>query len=284
MPMIHTFGVIGGDERMRYLADSIAADGYPVFAAGLEKLRPCRKAVPASLEELAKRSSVIVLPLPASRDGKTINAPYSEQEIAADDALVRLLRNKIVYGGMIGKLVSTSEVWQEIGPEDYYRREALAVANAIPTAEGAIGVAVREYPGTVNGAKCLVTGFGRIGKNLAMLLKGMGADVSAAARKQEDRMLMRAMGVRPLSFREITQRYDLIFNTVPAQVIGPPVLNRQDTETWVIELASAPGGVDRMCAERCGVHVVDAPSLPGLVAPKTAAEYIKETIYAMLEE
>lgn len=28
MPMINSFGVIGGDERMRYLAASIAADGY----------------------------------------------------------------------------------------------------------------------------------------------------------------------------------------------------------------------------------------------------------------
>lgn len=30
--------------------------------------------------------------------------------------------------------------------------------------------------------------------------------------------------------------------------------------------------------------VIDAPSLPGRVAPKTAAEYIKEAVYNILEE
>ena len=34
MPMINTFGVIGGDERRKYLAQSIAADGYPVCVCG----------------------------------------------------------------------------------------------------------------------------------------------------------------------------------------------------------------------------------------------------------
>lgn len=284
MPIVNTFGVIGGDERMRFLASSIAADGYPVCVTGLEKLEPCHGAAPVSLEEMMKRSTVILLPLPASRDGKQLNAPYSTVPIATDDNFVKLLFGKTVYGGMLQKLVSSSSAWREVGPEDYYRREELQVGNAIPTAEGAVGIAIREYPGTVNGAKCLVTGFGRIGKNLCMLLRGMGAEVYAAARKKEDLMLMRAMGIKPLAFREITGRYDLIFNTVPTQVIGPPVLNRQDRETLIIELASAPGGVDREYAEKCGIHVLDAPSLPGLTAPKTAAEYIKEAIYNMLEE
>ena len=284
MPMINTFGVIGGDERMRFLASSIAADGYPVCVTGLEKLEPCRGAAAVTLEETAKRSTVIILPLPASRDGKLLNAPYSAAPIVLDDAFAARLRGKTVYGGMLQKLAGSSKLWQEIGPEDYYRREELAVGNAIPTAEGAIGVAVREYPGTVNGAVCLVAGFGRIGKNLCMLLRGMGAEVYAAARKKEDLMLMRAMGVKPLSWREVTGRYDVIFNTVPSLLIGPQILNRQDRETLIVELASAPGGVDREYAEKCGIHVVDAPSLPGLTAPKTAAEYIKEAIYNMLEE
>lgn len=284
MSRTHTFGLVGGDARMRYLAASIAADGYPVCTAGMEKLPPCRGAVPAALPELAARSSVIVLPLPASRDGKTLFAPFSDAVIPADDALPGLFRNKIVYGGMLRKLTASSPLWKEIDPEDYYLREALALGNAIPTAEGAIGLAIRVYPGTVNGAKCLVTGFGRIGKNLSVLLRAMGAEVHAAARKEEDRMLMRAMGIRPLRFREITERYDLIFNTVPATVIGPPILNRQTPETCIIELASAPGGIDRAYAAQCGIRIEDGPSLPGLVAPKTAAEYIKESLYNMLEE
>lgn len=284
MPMINTFGVIGGDERMKYLAQSIAADGYPVCVCGLEKLGTCRGAAECDLPQLAAKSSVILLPLPATKDGLFLNAPYAENEIRLDDDFARLLMHKTVCGGMLQRLTASSFLWREIEPEDYYRREELAVGNAIPTAEGAVGIAIREYPGTINGAKCLITGFGRIGKNLAIILRGMGAEVFCAARKKADLMQMRAFGVQPLTYREIGKRFDLIFNTVPAKVLTSPVLMQQTRDTLIIELASAPGGIDLKRAEELHLHVIDAPSLPGRVAPKTAAEYIKEAVYNILEE
>lgn len=284
MPMINTFGVIGGDERMKYLAQSIAADGYPVCVCGLEKLGTCRGAAECDLPQLAAKSSVILLPLPATKDGLFLNAPYAENEIRLDDDFARFFMHKTVCGGMLQRLTASSSLWREIEPEDYYRREELAVGNAIPTAEGAVGIAIREYPGTINGAKCLITGFGRIGKNLAIILRGMGAEVFCAARKKADLMQMRAFGVQPLTYREISRRFDLIFNTVPARVLTSPVLMQQTRDTLIIELASAPGGIDLKRAEELHLHVIDAPSLPGRVAPKTAAEYIKEAVYNILEE
>ena len=284
MPIINTFGVIGGDERMKYLAQSIAADGYPVCVCGLEKLGTCRGAAECDLPQLAAKSSVILLPLPATKDGLFLNAPYAENEIRLDDDFSRLFMHKTVCGGMLQRLTASSSLWREIEPEDYYRREELAVGNAIPTAEGAVGIAIREYPGTINGAKCLITGFGRIGKNLAIILRGMGAEVFCAARKMADLMQMRAFGVQPLTYREIGRRFDLIFNTVPAKVLTSPVLMQQTRDTLIIELASAPGGTDLKRAEELHLHVIDAPSLPGRVAPKTAAEYIKEAVYNILEE
>lgn len=284
MPMINTFGVIGGDERMKYLAQSIAADGYPVCVCGLEKLGTCRGAAECDLPQLAAKSSVILLPLPATKDGLFLNAPYAENEIRLDDDFARFFMHKTVCGGMLQRLTASSSLWREIEPEDYYRREELAVGNAIPTAEGAVGIAIREYPGTINGAKCLITGFGRIGKNLAIILRGMGAEVFCAARKKADLMQMRAFGVQPLTYREISRKFDLIFNTVPAKVLTSPVLMQQTRDTLIIELASAPGGIDLKRAEELHLHVIDAPSLPGRVAPKTAAEYIKEAVYNILEE
>lgn len=97
-------------------------------------------------------------------------------------------------------------------------------------------------------------------------------------------MQMRTFGVQPLTYREISRRFDLIFNTVPAKVLTSPVLMQQTRDTLIIELASAPGGTDLKCAEELHLHVIDAPSLPGRVAPKTAAEYIKEAVYNILEE
>ena len=52
----------------------------------------------------------------------------------------------------------------------------------------------------------------------------------------------------------------------------------------VIDLASAPGGVDFAAAEELGVKAIQALSLPGKVAPVTAALAIKAAIYNILTE
>lgn len=138
MPMINSFGVIGGDERMRYLAASIAADGYPVCAYGFENSGPIRGVAETSLPDLVKRSAVILLPLPATRDGETLLAPFAAEPIRLNDDFAAQFCNRTVYGRMIQKLTASSAIWKEIEPEDYYRREELAVGNAIATAEGAV--------------------------------------------------------------------------------------------------------------------------------------------------
>ena len=53
--------------------------------------------------------------------------------------------------------------------------------------------------------------------------------------------------------------------------------------TPVIDLASLPGGVDDESAAALGVRVVHALSLPGKTAPVTAARYLRDTVYHMLE-
>lgn len=282
MPGLHRFGVLGGDSRMRFLADSLAADGFPVLASCMDKAPPqTAQHVPPA--RLIAESTVILLPLPVSRDGKTLFAPDAEEPLLLDDALAAQLRGKAVFGGMLQKLPD-AESWQAVAPGDYFAREELQVGNAVPTAEGAVAIAVNEHPAALNGSDCLITGFGRIGKSLALILRGMGANVYGAARKKADLALMRTFGVQPLEYRDIARPFDIVFNTVPHTVLTGKMLRQQKPDTLLIELASAPGGIDRESADRLHLRVIDAPGLPGVVAPKTAALYIKEAVYNMLEE
>ncbi len=278
------FGILGGDRRQIFLARSIAADGYPVYLSCLENGEGAERFAPLSPEELCAKCSVIILPLPATRDGKTLNAPLSRREIPLDDGFASLFLEKTVYGGMLEKLYATSEIWGGIAAYDSYAREELMVGNAFLTAEGAIGAAIQEYEGALNGSRCLVTGFGRIGKALCLGLKGLGAGVDCCARKAKDLTAIRALGCRPLQYREISESYDVIFNTVPAKVLGAQILSRQRPDTLVLELASQPGGVDLDAARRLGLRVKNAPSLPGRTSPRTSGELIKETVYNMMEE
>lgn len=279
-----TFGIIGGDKRQLYLARSIIEDGYGVYVCGFEMSGDTSGLFELSLSGLISKCDNIILPLPSTRDGVNIFAPYSSSDIPVTDSFVSSLGGKNVYGGYMSRLMVRSDLWSRVNAGDYYLQEELAVSNAVPTAEGAIGIAVNEYPGTINGTRCLITGFGRIGKILAKDLLGLGATVHVAARKNKDLAMIRAMGAVPLRYNEIKKDYKLIFNTVPDIVITPQILSHQGSDSIIIELASSPGGVDKKAAAIREIKIIDGQSLPGKVAPMAAAEYIKEAIYNMMEE
>lgn len=282
--MRSAFGIVGGDKRQIWLARLLEADGHLVYVSGLEAAPEAGRLNQVSQERLAAGCDLVILPLPATRDGMNLNAPLSHEGIPLDDSFARQFSGKRVLAGMPGKLMATSAMWQEIDCRDYYAQEELVTGNAFLTAEGAIGLAIREYEGTLGGSRCLVTGFGRIGKALCRMLKGMGAQVYCAARKASDRAAIRATGSYPLDYGQLAQPFDLIINTVPSLVLEEAMLACQSPDALLMELASAPGGIDLPAAERLGLRVLNAPSLPGRMSPKAAAELIKESIYHILDE
>ena len=283
---MNTFGILGGDKRQIALAESIAADGYPVTVTGFDHIEFSGEVRKADLKENVQKSQNMILPLPVTNDGRYLNTPYSEHPILLDDEFAGLMRNRQVFGGMMGKLYQTSEVWESVETYDYYTREEFAVHNAAPTAEGAIEIAIREYPGTINGSRCLVTGYGRISKILSWMLRGLGADVTVSARKKSDFAWIQSFGYRSVPTDQICegQPYDIIFNTIPAVIFNRKVLARLHNRPLMIDLSSMPGGIDFEAAEKLGIPTVHSLSLPGKVAPKAAGEIIKNTIYNILEE
>ena len=68
--------------------------------------------------------------------------------------------------------------------DDIFVRE-----NASLTAEGALCAAMACQDGALQGQHCLVIGYGRIGQALTRMLRGVGAGVTVAARREESRIL-----------------------------------------------------------------------------------------------
>lgn len=287
MSNIETFAVIGGDLRSAYLAGLLAADGYKVITSGFDStdLPPCVTGCtnPAQAVTLA---DCVVLPLPVTTDGSTVNAPFSRMRIPLDQVLNGVTPSQILVGGQISDVVRKEAECRGLVISDYLRREELAVMNAVPTAEGAIQLAMEELPVTIQGAKCLVTGFGRVAKTLARLLIALGAHVTVAARKCADLAWARSEGCSAIEISQLSKagEYDVIFNTVPVLLFDKAILKDMEKSTLLIDLASRPGGVDFNAAAELQIKTIWALSLPGRVAPKTAGKIIKETILNMIKE
>lgn len=287
MRTVETFAVVGGDLRAAYLAGLLAQDGYNVITAGLDgtDLPPCVTGC-TNLSQAISLADGVVLPLPVTTDGTTLNAPFSRVRIQLDQVLSGLLPDQFVVGGGLSAELRADLASRGVTAGDYLQREELAVLNSVPTAEGAVQLAMEELPVTIRGARCLITGYGRVAKALASLLFAMGADVTIAARRCEDRAAATINGCASICIEDLTAAgdFDVIFNTVPALLFTAEVLKKLSRTTLLIDLASRPGGVDFPAAAALQMKTVWALSLPGRVAPKSAGEILKRTILNMLRE
>lgn len=276
--------VAGGDPRQAALAALLADDGHGVHTYALEQ-EAGLKCEP-SLDG-ADRADCVILPLPAEGPDGMLNTPLSAQSHSLEEVLDALRPGQLVCAGMAGDSLKRMASERELVLRDYFAREELAVLNAIPTAEGAIQIAMEELPITLHDARVLVVGFGRLGRALAPRLRSLGARVWVSARRHEQRAAAECMGLGSEGVDHLPDwlcSYDLVFNTVPAQVLGVEELAALKEGALVIDLASRPGGVDMEAAATLGVRVVWALSLPGKVAPVTSGRYIKDTVYHIMEE
>lgn len=281
---MNNFLFLGGDMRSVYAAKRLSAHyDYDCFIYGFEK-----SAIPDMrvLRELTKCQSV-VLPLPASVDGVNINAPYFEKPLPLSIIPEAVNAGGIVYCGRSTPALRELCAQNNLKLVDYFEREELIVMNAVPTAEGCLEIIIRESGSTVFGAEILLTGYGRISKVTADYLVALGAKVTVAARKYCDLAWVEIAGCRPLHFSSLDSelsRFDIIINTVPAQIFDSERLKLLKQGCLIVDLASKSGLEDMEAARREGINVIWALSIPGKSSPVTAGNIIADTIINIMAE
>ena len=170
---------------------------------------------------------------------------------------------------------------------DYFARPELTVYNAIPTAEGCIGILLERRSRTLWGAAVLVLGFGPVGRALAVRLAALGARVTVAARRPVQRAMAEEQGLRAVPLTDLAAAaaaFDTVVNTIPAPVLTAAVLAALPKGCLIVDLASKPGGTDFAAARRLGHTALHALSLPTVWAPETAGEALARTVQAILQE
>lgn len=152
---------------------------------------------------------------------------------------------------------------------DLLQDEDYLDANAAITAQGAIQLAMEALPICLWEAKILILGYGRIGKHLSQLLKGLGCGVTVAARKKKVRTLAEAAGHEALPIKGLDPSpFRLVFNTVPAKLrLSPEIF---DPTAVKIDLASVKA--------LPGEDVLWARGLPGKEYPESSGALIARRV------
>ncbi len=278
-----SFLMAGGDRRFLRLGQLLEEDGHSVrYLALREQNWPDRE-----VAEAARDMDCVILPIPPVDGGGMLTAPLSQRRVPLEKLLGCLEKGQLVCAGGITEELNGAAKERGFCLVNYLSREELTVENAVPTAEGAISIAMQELPCTIHGTKTLVIGFGKCGCALAERLRGLGAELTVSARSWRDLARIRAEGWRRIetgALEPVLPAVRLVFNTVPALVLEEEQLKLLPRNSLVLDLASRPGGVDWEAAERLGIKAIHALGIPGKYAPETAAESLRRVIYHCIQE
>lgn len=278
--------IIGGDLRYVRLCQLLIDKGHNVYVYGISHPDiPVQATICSSLEDV-KSCKYIIAPIPFSKDNNTLFTPLSNVSISIEQFFLAANNSFILLGALSNNLKLQFKK-RNIQYKDLMDMDETAILNAIPTAEGAIQYAMQNSEITLHDSECLVLGFGRCGKILAHKLYGLGAKVSVEARSSKDLAFISTYGYNPIPLKDLKDyldKYHFIFNTIPAIVLDIEAIRKISQDTLYIELASAPGGIDPCAAKTLGVNYIPAPSLPGKVAPKSAAKIIYHCFSLILHD
>ena len=281
------FALLGGDSRSAYLAELLKQDGHSVHTYCLEKAGLSGN-IPAAgcLQSAVYGADWVILPVPAEKKGM-LNAPLSAQSLRTEELLSTLWPGQSLCGGGFSPNTALSAVRAGLRVYDLMQRRSFTVGNAAITAEGAVLKLMEATPRCLMGSHVLITGYGRIASILAPRLRALGAYVTIAARKAGDRATAAAHDLGCCSFKALPlliEDVDFVVNTVPATVLEEKLLKRLKKDAVLLELASAPGGFEPEIATALGLKVITASGLPGQYVPLSAAELMRESIYAIIAQ
>ncbi|MCR8630758.1 dipicolinate synthase subunit DpsA [Paenibacillus radicis (ex Xue et al. 2023)] len=282
--------LIGGDARQLEVIYKCSELDASVILIGFDNLQNQFSGItrselsPEALEGL----DAVILPAVGTDDHGNVESIFSTSELRLTDAHIQALpKHAKIFTGMAKPYLRNLGAKYSIPIVELFDRDDVAIYNSIPTAEGAIMMAIQNTDFTIHGSQSMVLGFGRTGITLARTLQGLGAKVKVGVNKPEYYARAWEMGFTPFYTQDLhnqTANIDLLFNTIPSMIVTAQIIANIPHRAVIIDLASKPGGTDFRFAEKRGIKAMLAPGLPGIVAPKTAGRIIADTLSRIILE
>ena len=248
-----TVTIIGGDRRQHLLEEILREKGFTVGGYFDET----HSMTSSALARRLAVSDAVILPIPATRDGKTV----AGTALSIDSMLPHIKRGAYLFGGRLPDAVKREDLMLI----DYLCDESFTQENAALTAEGVLRLLYENTDRALSDTHILILGFGRIGSHLTHRLLKLGARVTVVARRRESRTLATMCGAVALDFDQALPPADFAVNTVP-----PPItLPMPAAPLPLIELAGLPKET-----VPTAYAYISAPSLPGKMFPYSAANRI----------
>lgn len=280
--------IMGGDARQIEVIRKLSELGTKISLVGYEQLdHSFTGAVKEKIDEINwQEIDAIILPVAGTSLDGEIDTIFSIEHIRIDENKIsKTPPHCTIYSGITNTYLT--KITQKAGRklELIFDRNDVAIYNSIPTVEGIIMLVIQNTDFTIHGSKTVVLGFGRNGMTISRVFHGLGAKLKVGARNAEHIARIEEMGLDSFhlnDLEEIVKDADIVINTIPHLVVTANVISKMPHHTLIIDIASKPGGTDFRYAEKRGIKAILTPSLPGIVAPKTAGQILANVLVELL--
>ncbi|HHY47362.1 MAG TPA: dipicolinate synthase subunit DpsA [Firmicutes bacterium] len=280
--------VLGGDYREVGLIKEFLAQGARVVIFGYPPMPELTGCQPArTVWDAIRGANVIVVAMGGLDVGGKIRTLDPDVTVHVTEELLMAIGPGVpVLIGVARPRLKNLANKHGINLIEVAEIDEIAIANSIPTAEGAVQIAMEELPITIHGSNSFVMGFGRVGITMARVLIGLGAHTYVVARNPAQLARAEEMGAVAISMADIKEYIglaDVVFNTIPYIVLTEDILKCMKAGSLIIDLASDPGGTDFDAAAKLGIRAILALGLPGKVAPRTAGQILVRTVPGLIQ-
>lgn len=282
--------VLGGDKRTIHMIQKFATVGIHVVAIGFDEIQFNHAHIKKEkiADVIFADVKAVILPVGGTDQRGKVVAKYTLDElIFTDFHAEQLSKDAVIYTGIASSYLDKMTQKHKLTCVPLFKRDDIAILNSIPTAEGTLQIAIEQTDVTIHQSNTLIIGFGRIAMTMARLFKAVGAHVTVVARSGENKARIIEMGCSHLSFDEIKDHiatFDVCINTVPATVITEKIIDQMSSKLLVIDVASAPGGIDFIYAKQSGIRTIHALGIPGKTAPITAGHILADILVDLIQK
>lgn len=270
--------ILGGDLRQNRIHEILISKDYT-----------CTYINDNSLSENANKKiplyDVVILPVPVSHDGVYLYSNNKEVKIELDLIINSMTKAQLFIAGCISGELKAVLKEKSIEYFDFYESEELVLENAFLTAQGALRLLLENTTEYVKNKKMLITGYGRVAKATAAIMKDNGLDVYICVRSAAQKAEAHCLGYKTLFFDEldcVMHIFDFVINTVPCNIFSETLLSTLYKTAKYFELASVPYGIDKAKFEENPDIFIKGNALPGRFLPSAAGEIIEKIIEPIL--
>ena len=151
----YTFAILGGDRRQAIVAKRLLDKGHFIKLFGLGTFTAdigCAE-ICSTCEKAISGSDFVLLPLPATKDkvNLALVSDHTPISLASIVELASKYKCKGILGGILPKEMEHIASVKNVTLYDFYLDESFQKKNALPSAEGALMIAMEHTEKTVKG-------------------------------------------------------------------------------------------------------------------------------------